>query len=134
MTWNVSIDQNLHGLVPPVVVLWYVLRRWNHSGGWLGLAVLEACGVNRKALEHDIEEELGPLRGTSGPGLDLGKIQAMAFRANEEAASLGHNYVGTEHLVLALVNDEDAVVGKLFQKHAVNAERFKAKLVELLHG
>jgi ATP-dependent Clp protease ATP-binding subunit ClpA len=126
-----ATTQNISGEVPPVVVLWCVLRRWNRSGR-LGLAVLEACGVDRQSLERDIEAALRPRFGSAGPGLGLERIYQAALRANEEAASLGHNWIGTEHLVLALFDDQDAVIGRLFQKHAVTREAFNAKLGEIL--
>ncbi|MBV9125744.1 MAG: hypothetical protein JO112_20535 [Planctomycetes bacterium] len=124
--------RKISGAVPPVVVLWCVLRRWNQSGR-LGLVVLEACGVSRESLEHDIEEELRPRFGSSGLGVDLGTIHQVVLKAHEEAATLGHNWVGTEHLVLALLTSEDTVLGKLFQKYGVSRERFKPKLAEILH-
>jgi ATP-dependent Clp protease ATP-binding subunit ClpA len=130
---GLATAQGIGGEVPPVVVLWCVLLRWNKSGR-LGLAVLEACGVDRQSLEHDIEAALRPRFGSSGPGLALERIYQVALRANEEAASLGHNYIGTEHLVLALFNGGDATVDSLFQQHAITREAFNAKLGEILAG
>ena len=128
---HLAVALCLFEAVPPVVVLLGVLRRAGENGR-LGLAVLEGCGVDRQLLELDIRQALDPQVGTRGNVLDLGKVCEVASRAEEEAAGLGHNWVGSEHLVLALFGMGDPTVNDLFHKHGVTREAFQAKLAEFL--
>jgi ATP-dependent Clp protease ATP-binding subunit ClpC len=51
-----------------------------------------------------------------------------------EAVSLGHNYVGTEHLLLALLGGVGGMGAAILQGFGVDHERARAKVVELLSG
>src|SRR6186997_2113904 len=103
-------EWRLAGLVPPSLVLWCVLEALGHE--WqTGQAVLEACGVDRVAMERDSEADVASQAGSSADEPDMRSIYEVAVRANEEAATLGHNWVGTEHLVLTLFHD--ATVARL---------------------
>lgn len=54
--------------------------------------------------------------------------------ALSEALSLGHNYIGTEHLVLALLRDADGVAARLLAEAGATHAGYKAEIVELLSG
>jgi hypothetical protein len=121
--------RKVSGAVPAWLILWAVLRRRNKNGR-LGLVVLEACGVRPELLERDIHELHFPI-GSGEPDLDFSVIHQVALGANVEAAALAHDWVGTEHLVLALFNNGEQV-RKFFQAHRVTREAFTANLLALL--
>jgi ATP-dependent Clp protease ATP-binding subunit ClpA len=50
------------------------------------------------------------------------------------AVELGHNYVGTEHLLLALLRDPDALSTKILGAHGINTDDVRARVIELLAG
>ena len=56
----------------------------------------------------------------------------MLRRAEEEALRLGHNYVGTEHLLLGLVGDENSVAAKVLVDLRVSYGVMKDRTIELL--
>ena len=85
----------------------------------------EAVDALGKQLERDTQVELESLpSGTWRDGVDLVHFKAAAKQAVEEAAKLGHNYVGSEHLVLALTRDASDSVRRIFRKHGLSAEKY----------
>jgi ATP-dependent Clp protease ATP-binding subunit ClpC len=51
-----------------------------------------------------------------------------------ESLRLGHNYIGTEHLLLALVAEQDGIGGRVLREHGVDADRARAEVVRALTG
>ena len=114
-------DRGIYGTLPPILILWAMLR-WERK---VGVLAIEKCGVDLSQLEHDTEFELESLPSvTWRDGIDLDHVKAAAKRAVEEAAQLGHNYVGSEHLVLALTRDASDSVRRIFQKHGLSTEKY----------
>ena len=54
--------------------------------------------------------------------------------ALSEALTMGHNYIGTEHLVLALFHDPEGVAAKVLAEAGASHAAYKAKVVQLLAG
>src|SRR5580692_6123537 len=113
-----SGDRGMFGKLPPLLLLWTMLR-WERK---IGVIVLERCGADLAMLEREIESELESARDSDWrSGVDLVHLQSVAKRAVDEAAALEHDYVGSEHLVLALCRDTDEAVKRIFQRHNVSA-------------
>lgn len=92
----------------------------------LAAQILAAAGVQRPA----VEERLGPpVPAGDGDerGFRRGAVEALRA-AVEEALLLGHNYVGTEHLLLALLRAPDNALGLAYDD---GKERVVARLAEL---
>jgi ATP-dependent Clp protease ATP-binding subunit ClpA len=53
-------------------------------------------------------------------------------QAQEEARSLGHNYIGTEHLLLGLLHDADSMAGKYLTDCGVTLDRARTRVTELV--
>ena len=51
-----------------------------------------------------------------------------------ESLRLGHNYIGTEHLLLALVAEPDGIGGRVLREHGVDADRARAEVIRALTG
>jgi|SRR5437588_7430758 len=51
-----------------------------------------------------------------------------------ESLRLGHNYIGTEHLLLALVAEQDGIGGRVLREHGVDADRARAEVIRALTG
>lgn len=105
---------------------------------WEGLAgvVLEELGVTKQAVENGLAEIMPP-RGERlhyhvpfGPGMKKVREATIA-----EAERLGHNYVGTEHILLGLLAAEQEPGARLFGALGANAQRVEegvlAKLRQL---
>ncbi len=52
--------------------------------------------------------------------------------ANQEAASLGHNYIGTEHVLYGLVAEGSGVASRVLQNNGINEEDVQDKIIELV--
>ena len=52
--------------------------------------------------------------------------------ANDLAITLGHNYVGTEHLLYGLAKEEGCMASKVLERHGVNAKKILDKIIELI--
>ena len=61
-------------------------------------------------------------------------IEPLLKQAEQEAADLGHNYVGSEHLVLAIAQKADVTLAALLEQSGADHERIKAEVIELLRG
>ncbi|MCF8589449.1 Clp protease N-terminal domain-containing protein [Gordonia liuliyuniae] len=96
----------------------------------LAIAVLNRLGLDADALAESVRDTLPD--AVEVPDLipydtAAKKILELTFR---HALRLGHNYIGTEHIVLALYEDENGS-GPL-NDTGITADRFEASLVELL--
>ena len=100
---------------------------------------LRSVGVDLDQVRRRVEEVFGPgalERSQSGRrGLPAGhlpltprckKALELALR---EALHLGHKYIGTEHLLLGLVRDEDCSAAKLLAARGVDRERVRAEVL-----
>jgi ATP-dependent Clp protease ATP-binding subunit ClpA len=108
-------------------------RRMNHNyigtehillgllGEPAGIAyrVLEAHGISLKSARQEVTELIGP--GKQEPGKHIPftprakKTLELALR---EALQLHHNYIGTEHILLGLIREDDGVAAQIMRKHA----------------
>ena len=52
--------------------------------------------------------------------------------ANEIALELGHNYIGTEHILYGLSKEGSGVASKVLENQAINAEKIKNEIIELV--
>lgn len=79
-----------------------------------------------------MSENLSPTIAGLGKKLDLFTERARASlgRAEEEAARLNHNYLGTEHLLLGLLVDEESVAGKVLASLGVQAGAVRQAVVK----
>ena len=111
----------------------------------LGL-IREGSGVAARALENagiteDIAvEKVEELIGTGEP-LSLDKELPLTPRTKRileisavEARRLGHNYVGTEHILMAIIRDGDGVAAKILNLLGVSLATFYADIVRSIEG
>src|SRR5476651_2465535 len=59
------------------------------------------------------------------------KVLELALR---EALSLGHNYIGTEHILLGLVRENEGVAARIFLDFAADAEKIRNEIIRMLSG
>ena len=60
------------------------------------------------------------------------KVKQIINRSREEAARLGHDYIGTEHLLLGLVADKESLAVKVLESLAVNTQELRLSLEEAI--
>ena len=131
-----------------MLALWWLLM-WERK---VGLVALQRSGVDRFELarkldlfleetesEHpvayDRQRDVLVLVKTQEPyqGWDFETLlEPLLRQAEQEAQELGHTYVGSEHLVLAIVRMADPALRPLLQGHGVSYYRVREAVVELL--
>ncbi|MDI3476675.1 MAG: ATP-dependent Clp protease ATP-binding subunit ClpC [Thermoanaerobacterium sp.] len=60
------------------------------------------------------------------------KAQKVLYQAQEEARSLYHNYVGTEHILLGLIKEEDGIASRVLKNLGVTYDDIRAKVETLI--
>jgi hypothetical protein len=88
-----------------------------------------AAGVEAAIVAHTPATDI---HITTPPFTPLAR-DAVA-RTVREAIGLGHNYVGTEHILLALMDDSDGMAASILTSLGVTLEPVRARVVELLAG
>lgn len=101
----------------------------------LSVKVLDALGVPPDDLRAAVVEASGPRSPDSPSGVGppftprAGRVLDLT---RGESLRLGHNYVGTEHLLLALVAEEDGIAGRVLRAQGVDMDRARAEVVRAL--
>jgi ATP-dependent Clp protease ATP-binding subunit ClpB len=122
-------DQHGHQAIEPEHVLVALLQQ---RQGVVG-PVLAKLGARPEAIQQALEAELGKLptvRGGSGQYVGE-RTRVMVERAQKEAERLKDEYVSTEHLLLAAVQDRDGAASRVLGANGVTAEAIYRALVEV---
>jgi hypothetical protein len=101
----------------------------------LAASVLGGAGISKSTAQERI---LALIKRGSAPKEGTlpftPRAKAVLRRSVEEALRLGHNYVGTEHLLLGLVSDEESVAAKVLLDLRVSDDVLRDRTLELLAG
>jgi len=118
----------------------HILLGLLREGEGVGTKVLQALGVDLERARSEVEK----LIGAGGTGRPQGPVEGVVLTprakkvvmelAPREAQSLGHNYVGTEHLLLALLREGEGIAAKALEGMGVDLERARGLVVQLLGG
>lgn len=95
--------------------------------------VLERMGVSLNKLRGEIEGQIVPRQEPTGAEAKLTpRAKRVLELAADEARRLKHNYIGTEHLLLALVREKDGIAAKVLKKFGMNLEKVREQVIEYL--
>jgi hypothetical protein len=103
------------------------------EGGGIGAAMLAAMAGPNQDIEAAVRQGLTP--GSQSPPAQLGFTEpgtAVLVGAGDQAAGLGHTYVGTEHLLLALVHASDPIAGSVLASRGIQYAEVRAQLPAFL--
>ena len=106
------------------------------EGEGVAAVVLMNIGLDIEQVRRAVEEAVPPSGGTLTIGdlpFNAGAKRALEL-AIEEAKELGHNYIGTEHLLLGLLREGDGIAAKALMRLGVALERLREATLELLGG
>ena len=105
------------------------------EGEGVAAKALETFQVNLEAVRSQVVEVIG--RGSSPPSGHIQftprakKVLELSLR---EALQLGHNYIGTEHILLGLIREGEGVAAKVLVKLGVDLERLRNQVLKSLTG
>lgn len=105
-------------------------------GQGIAVNVLRNMSIDYDIVRAEVEKLVG-----FGPELQLygdpaltGKVKKVIEFANEEAVSLSHNYVGTEHLLLGLIRQSDGVAAQVLEGLNVNLKEVRKEILKELES
>ena len=113
----------------------HILLGLIHEGEGLAAKALESLGISLEAVREKVEETIGPA-GTAPTGSPpftprAKKVLELSLR---EALQLGHNYIGTEHMLLGLVREGEGVAAQVLQSLGADLPRVRQQVIQLLSG
>jgi ATP-dependent Clp protease ATP-binding subunit ClpC len=113
----------------------HVLLGLIHEGEGVAAQVLESLNISLEAVRQQVEEIIG-----QGQAMPTGHIP-FTPRAKEvlelslrEALQLGHNYIGTEHILLGLIREGEGIAAQVLQKLGADLNRVRQAVILLLSG
>ncbi|MCH2432496.1 MAG: ATP-dependent Clp protease ATP-binding subunit [Acidimicrobiales bacterium] len=113
----------------------HILLGLIHEGEGVAAKALESLGISLEAVRSQVEELIG--QGGSSPSGHIPftprakKVLELSLR---EALQLGHNYIGTEHILLGLIREGEGVAAQVLVKLGADLSRVRQQVIQLLSG
>jgi len=113
----------------------HILLGLIHEGEGVAAKALESLGISLEAVRNQVEEIIG--QGGSSPSGHIPftprakKVLELSLR---EALQLGHNYIGTEHILLGLIREGEGVAAQVLVKLGADLSRVRQQVIHLLSG
>jgi len=113
----------------------HILLGLIHEGEGVAAKALESLGISLDAVRGQVEEIIG--QGQAAPTGHIPftprakKVLELSLR---EALQLGHNYIGTEHILLGLIREGEGVAAQVLQKLGADLNRVRQQVIQLLSG
>ena len=113
----------------------HILLGLIHEGDGVAARSLESLGISLDAVRQQVEEIIG--RGQQAPSGHIPftprakKVLELSLR---ESLQLGHNYIGTEHILLGLLREGDGVAAQVLVRLGADLNRVLQQVIQLLHG
>jgi ATP-dependent Clp protease ATP-binding subunit ClpC len=96
---------------------------------------LDSLNIRLDAVRREVEEIIGQGQAVSRGHIPFTprakKVLELSLR---EALQLGHNYIGTEHILLGLIREGEGVAAQVLQKLGADLNRVRQAVIQLLAG
>ncbi len=103
------------------------------EGTGVAAKVLKSMGVNLKDSRVEVEKIIG--RGSGFVAVEIPftpRAKRVLELSLEEARQLGHNYIGTEHLLLGLIREGEGVAARVLENLGVDLTKVRTQVVRML--
>jgi ATP-dependent Clp protease ATP-binding subunit ClpC len=113
----------------------HILLGLIHEGEGVAAKALESLGISLEGVRQQVEEIIG--QGQQAPSGHIPftprakKVLELSLR---EALQLGHNYIGTEHILLGLIREGEGVAAQVLIKLGADLNRVRQQVLQLLSG
>jgi excisionase family DNA binding protein len=105
------------------------------EGKGVGALALKALGISLEEIRKDVVSKIGTGSSTPrGPIPFTPRAKKTLELSLREALLLGHNYIGTEHIILALLKEGSGVASQVLQARDVKDEALRDEVLKLLSG
>jgi ATP-dependent Clp protease ATP-binding subunit ClpC len=113
----------------------HILLGLIHEGEGVAAKALQALGISLETVREQVEEIIG--QGQQAPSGHI-PFTPRAKKVMElsllEALQLGHNYIGTEHILLGLIREGQGVAAHVLVKLGADLNRVREQVIQLLLG
>jgi ATP-dependent Clp protease ATP-binding subunit ClpC len=113
----------------------HILLGLIHEGEGVAAKAMEGMRISLEAVRAQVEEIIG--QGQQAPSGHIPftprakKVLELSLR---EALQLGHNYIGTEHILLGLIREGEGVAAQVLVKLGADLNRVRQQVIQLLSG
>ena len=113
----------------------HILLGLIHEGEGVAARGLESMGISLESVRSQVVEIIG--QGSQAPSGHIPftprakKVLELSLR---EALQLGHNYIGTEHILLGLIREGEGVAAQVLQKLGADLHKVRQTVIQLLSG
>ncbi len=113
----------------------HILLGLLNEGEGIAAKALESLGINLSGVREQVVEIIG--QGQQAPTGHIPftprakKVLELSLR---EALQLGHNYIGTEHILLGLIREGEGVAAQVLQKLGAELQKVRQTVIQLLSG
>ena len=113
----------------------HILLGLIHEGEGVAAKALESLGISLEGVRAQVEEIIG--QGQQAPSGHIPftprakKVLELSLR---EALQFGHNYIGTEHILLGLIREGEGVAAQVLVKLGADLNRVRQQVIQLLSG
>ena len=113
----------------------HILLGLIHEGEGVAAKALESLDISLEAVREQVQEIIG--QGQQAPTGHIPftprakKVLELSLR---EALQLGHNYIGTEHILLGLIREGEGVAAQVLVKLGADLNRVRQQVIQLLSG
>src|SRR5690554_6865551 len=113
----------------------HILLGLIHEGEGVAAKALESLGISLEAVRDQVQEIIG--QGQQAPSGHIPftprakKVLELSLR---EALQLGHNYIGTEHILLGLIREGEGVAAQVLGKLGADLGGVRQQVIQLLSG
>jgi len=112
----------------------HILLGLIHEGEGVAAKALESLGISLEAVRQQVEEIIG--QGQQAPSGHIPftsrakKVLELSLR---EALQLGHDYIGTEHILLGLIREGEGVAAQVLVKLGADLSRVRQQVIQLMY-
>jgi ATP-dependent Clp protease ATP-binding subunit ClpC len=113
----------------------HVLLGLIHEGEGVAAKVLTDLGVSLDAVRNQVEEIIG--QGGTSPSGNIPftpRVKKVIEYSLREGLHLGHNYIGTEHLLLGLIREGEGVAAQILTSLGLDLSIARQKVIQTLSG
>src|ERR1700754_4193530 len=113
----------------------HILLGLIHEGEGVAAKSLESLGISLEGVRSQVEEIIG--QGQQAPSGHIPftprakKLLELSLR---EALQLGHNYIGTEHILLGLVRENEGVAARILLDFDADSDKIRNEVIRMLSG
>ena len=112
----------------------HILLGLIHESDGVAAKALESLGISLERVREKVGETIGPTGSATTGAPFTPRAKKVLELSLREALQLGHNYIGTEHMLLGLVREGEGVGAQVLVSLGADLSRVRHQLIQLLSG